>query len=97
MLMRYSKVSKSGMFTQRGNPKIAYAGMLETRLFISCVFPRQLARVSRILNKSNWTLFLQIPLTYLLSSDFIIKKAIAIGVKYSLFRRQFKNQEGVER
>lgn len=41
--------------------------MLETRLFISCVFPRSLAM------------------------------AIAIGVKYSLFRKQFKNAEGVER
>lgn len=44
MLMRYSKVSKEGLFTQRGNPRIAYAGMLETRLGISCLFPRALAR-----------------------------------------------------
>jgi len=48
MLMRYSKVSKEGLFTQRGNPRIAYAGMLETRLGISCLFPRALARVIRL-------------------------------------------------
>lgn len=55
--MKYSKVSKDGLFTQRGNPKIAYAGMLETRLGISCLFHRSLGR------------------------------ALAIGVRYSLFRK----------
>ncbi|KAL4448667.1 hypothetical protein ABPG74_012756 [Tetrahymena malaccensis] len=67
MLMKYSKVSKDGLFTQRGNPKIAYAGMLETRLGISCLFHRSLGR------------------------------ALAIGVRYSLFRKQFKTSDGVER
>jgi len=74
MLMRYSKVSKDGLFTQRGNPRIAYAGMLETRLGISCLFPRALARVKIT------CYFLKIQL------NFYYLKSLAIGIRYSLMR-----------
>ncbi|EGR34637.1 hypothetical protein IMG5_005310 [Ichthyophthirius multifiliis] len=43
MLMRYQKVSKEGVFTQVGNPKIGYAVMVQTRLAISTFFPRTLS------------------------------------------------------
>ncbi|EAR98581.2 peroxisomal acyl-CoA oxidase (macronuclear) [Tetrahymena thermophila SB210] len=48
MLMRYAKVSKAGIFSQPGNAKIGYAVMLQTRLAISCFFPRTLTQALNV-------------------------------------------------
>jgi acyl-CoA oxidase len=66
MMMRYAKVSKSGEFSQPGNPKIGYAVMLHTRLTIVTWFPRTLGL------------------------------ALTIAIRYSLFRRQFKDADNLQ-
>lgn len=64
MLMRYTKVSKSGVYEKRGNEKISYATMLIIRSSI----PH--------------------------ASFYGFSKGCAIAVRYSLYRKQFKDQKG---
>lgn len=66
MLMKYTKVSKDGEFERRGNERISFATMLNTR-----------ANIPKI---CFWTL----------------ARATTIAVRYSLVRKQFKNDAGQE-
>lgn len=62
--MRYTKVSKSGVYERRGNEKISYATMLMIRSSIphACFYA--------------------------------LSKGCTIAVRYSLYRKQFKDNKG---
>lgn len=64
--MKYTKVSKSGVYERRGNEKISYATMLIIRsaIPVGCFYG--------------------------------MSKACTIGVRYSLYRTQFKDERGKE-
>lgn len=66
MLMRYSKVSKSGAYERRGNERISYATMLIIRSLIPAICAKGISKASTILTR------------------------------YSLVRKQFKDDKGNE-
>jgi acyl-CoA oxidase len=61
MLARFITVKTNGKVLMHGNPKVAYAAMMEVRKILACAVPK------------------------------IYASAIIIATKYSLFRKQFKN------
>ncbi|KAL4508172.1 hypothetical protein ABPG72_021545 [Tetrahymena utriculariae] len=67
MLMRYAKVSKSGIFSKPKNEKVGYACMMEIRTDI------------------------------IASCSLIMARTLTIGTRYSLFRTQFKDSNGIEK
>jgi acyl-CoA oxidase len=63
MLARFITVEKNGIVRTHGNPKVAYAAMMEIRKLLACASPK------------------------------VYAVAIIIATKYSLFRKQFKNDK----